>query len=267
MISYRDVINGLRLLNVPSGRPVIAHASLSSFGEVRGGAETLLGAVTMVFNRSMMPAFTYKTMLIPEDGPEENGVDYGSGKDVNRMTEFFSSSTPVDPLMGVMAEKLRQMPGVRRSSHPILSFSGLNVEEALRAQTVEEPLAPIGSLAREDGWVLLLGVDHTVNTSIHYGEKLAGRKQFTRWALTPQGVRACPGFPGCSDGFNKIAPLIAPVVRAVKIGSAQVQAVPLPDLLDAVTGVIGQDALALLCDRPDCERCLAVRRSVKSVNN
>jgi aminoglycoside 3-N-acetyltransferase len=62
---------------------------------------------------------------------------------------------------------------------------------------LDDPLAPVGALAEENGTVLLIGVNHTVNTSIHYAEKIAGRKQFIRWALTPQGVRECPGFPGC----------------------------------------------------------------------
>jgi aminoglycoside 3-N-acetyltransferase len=63
-----------------------------------------------------------------------------------------------------------------------LSFSGINAGATLFTQTIYEPLDPSG-LAQQDGWVVLINVDHTSNTSIHYAEKLAGRKQFTRWAL------------------------------------------------------------------------------------
>ena len=80
MISYRDVLNGFKALNIEAGRPAIVHASLSSFGEVRGGAETLLGALVTAFSGVMMPTFTYKSMLIPEAGPEENGMLYGSAR-------------------------------------------------------------------------------------------------------------------------------------------------------------------------------------------
>ena len=66
----------------------------------------------------------------------------------------------------------------------------------MAVQTLAEPLAPIGALAQRGGWVLLLGVNQTVNTSLHYAERLAGRPQFTRWALTYEGVRECPQFPG-----------------------------------------------------------------------
>lgn len=267
MISYRDVLNGFKALNIEAGRPAIVHASLSSFGEVRGGAETLLGALVTAFSGVMMPTFTYKSMLIPEAGPEENGMLYGSGRDANRMVEFYYPDMPTDPLMGVVAEKLRKMPTARRSMHPILSFTGMGVEDALAAQSLEEPLAPIGDLARRGGWVLLLGVDQTVNTSIHYGERLAGRKQFLRWALTPQGARACPGFPGCSNGFEKISRAAAAFTRSVRIGGAQVQAMPLRDLLATVQHVIREDPLALLCERADCERCTTVRKSERSVYN
>ena len=263
MLSYRDILNGLKYLQIEPDRPIIAHASLSAFGEVRGGAGTLLGALLTAFNAVMMPAFTYKTMLVPEHGPEENALGYGDGKDLNRMAEFYHAGMPADPLMGVMAEKLRLLPHAYRSNHPILSFTGVGVNAALKTQINAHPLAPVGALASQGGWVLLLGVDHTANTSIHYGEHLAGRKQFVRWALTPRGVQECPGYPGCSDGFEALSGLVAGITRKVKIGRAQVRALPLEPMLETVQLVIKSDPLALLCNRPACERCDAVRQAVR----
>jgi aminoglycoside 3-N-acetyltransferase len=105
----------------------------------------------------------------------------------------------------------------------------------------------------------LLGVDQTVNTSIHYGERMAGRKQFVRWALTPDGVQECPGFPGCSEGFQAIASRLDGIIRKGQVGPAQLVALPLPGLVEAVQAAIHEDALALLCAREYCERCMAVR--------
>ena len=264
MISFRDVLNGLKKLELDPQSQVIFHGSLSAFGEVRGGAETILGALMASVKGIMAPTFTYKAMIIPEEGPENNGILYGSGRDLNRMAEFFQPGMPADPLMGLLAETLRRHPTARRSSHPLLSFAGVHVDEALDAQTIEVPLAPVAWLAENGGWVLLMGVDHTSNTSIHYAEKLAGRRQFVRWALTPQGVRACPSFPGCSDGFEAVAPLVEGITRRAQIGDARVQALPLPALVAAVTQAIAADPLALLCSRPDCERCNAVRSTALS---
>jgi aminoglycoside 3-N-acetyltransferase len=117
-------------------------------------------------------------------------------------------------------------------------------------------------LAEADGWVLLLGVDHTVNTSIHYAEKLAGRRQFTRWALLPDRILECPGFPGDSAGFDAIAPDLVDSTRVVQAGDATIQAVPVRALIRAVSERIRVDPLALLCQRDDCLRCNAVRESV-----
>ncbi|GAP12562.1 aminoglycoside N3'-acetyltransferase [Longilinea arvoryzae] len=259
MLSYRDLVSGLKQINLDAHTPVIAHASLSAFGEIRGGADALLGALLSQVGGLMMPTFTYTTMITPQEGPAENGMAYGSGEDQNRMAEFYSPDMPADRLMGVTAEMLRRHTQARRSTHPILSFSGLNVDDALEAQTLAEPLAPIEALADQGGWVVLLGVDHTCNTSLHVAEKRAGRTQFIRWALTQEGVRACPGFPGCSNGFEAIQPLLSGITRSVTIGSAEVRAIPLVPMLDIAAGWIREDPLALLCSSPDCERCQTIR--------
>jgi aminoglycoside 3-N-acetyltransferase len=262
VLTYRDFFTGLRKLEIDRTRPVIVHTSLSAFGEVHGGAETVLGALGSTFNMYIMPVFTYKTMITPEVGPPGNAINYGSGKDANRMAEIFHHDMPADGLMGVVAEALRTHPKALRSSHPILSFTGINAQKILDAQSIKEPLLPIRTLMESDGWVLLLGTDHSVNTSIHYAEQLAGRKQFIRWALTPKGVIPCQRFPGCSAGFDAITFHLDDKVRKIELGEAVIQAIPLSTLVDSVCGLLKEDPTALLCNRGDCERCIAVRKSV-----
>jgi aminoglycoside 3-N-acetyltransferase len=261
MISYRDLLNGIRALQIDPTRPVIVHASLSAIGPVNAGAESLLGALRNSFHSIMVPTFTYKSMVIPEVGPPNNGIRYGSGKDSNRMAEIYHPGMPADPLMGILPELLRRQPDARRSAHPILSFSAIRCDLALAAQSLSEPLAPIHALMEARGWVLLIGVDHTVNTSIHLGERLAGRQQFLRWALTRNGVLACPGFPGCSDGFQDLVPVIEKFVRRSQAGATQITAIPLVELIRGVRQILDRDPLALLCHRPACERCDALRAS------
>jgi len=260
--SQRDFDRGLRRLGIERGRPVIAHSSLSAFGQVRGGAEALTGALLTAFNTVIMPAFTYKTMIIPESGPPGNGITYGSGRNANRMAEFYNPEMPVDRTMGIAAEALRRHPKARRSAHPILSFAGVNAAAILDAQTRSQPLQPIHELASAEGWVLLIGVDLTSNTSIHYGELVAGRVQFIRWALTPEGVLECPGWPGCSDGFQALAPRLEAIQRTAQVGRGLIRAFPLAGVVQAVVQAIGEDPHALLCSRPDCGRCNAVREAV-----
>lgn len=253
-----DTFKGLGL----RGRPVLVHASLRSFGIVSGGAQAVVQALLAAFETVVVPAHTYRTMVTPLDGPPDNGIAYGRDQALNRLARIYSADMPADPLMGKIPEELRRMVAASRSMHPILSFAGVRAEAILAAQTLAEPLAPIRALAERDGWALLLGVDHTANTSIHYAEKMAGRRQFIRWALTEDGVKECPGFPGCSEGFQAIAPSLERYNHSVRIGNALAQAVPLAALFAVVIRKIQEDPLALLCQRVGCLRCKAVRESV-----
>ena len=96
MLAYRNLVAAFRTLGVDRDRPVIAHTSLSAFGELQGGAETMLGALLAIFDTLIMPAFTYQTMITPEVGPPDNGIKYGTGRDANKMTVVFHPDMPVD---------------------------------------------------------------------------------------------------------------------------------------------------------------------------
>jgi aminoglycoside 3-N-acetyltransferase len=263
MATYRDLVRALRELELDASRPALVHASLSSFGYMEGGADVVAGALLSFFDSLVVPTFTYKTMITPEVGPPDNAMTYGGMADANKMAEFFRMDMPADPLMGVIAETVRQHPEAERSRHPILSFAGVNASDILTPQTYEEPLAPIRVLAEMDAWVLLLGIGHRVNTSIHLGERLAGRKTFVRWALTRRGVRTCPNFPSCSDGFGAIAPYMDLVSRQACVDDALLQAVSLRDVIEITRARIAENPLALLCDREGCPRCSAIRADVE----
>ncbi len=249
-----------RNLGLRRSSHVLVHASLGGLGPVAGGADTIIGSLLAACESVLMPAFTPECALTPPVGPPDNAVDYGSDSGRNFDAEFYMPDLPTSE---PVAERLRQHLDARRSVHPLLSFSGIKSEEALEGQTIDEPLGPIGWLAEYDGDVLLLGVDHRANISLHYAERAAGRRQFTRWALTPEGVVVCPNCPGCSEGFGAITAKLEGVARRQRLGSSTVELIPLRDLINITVGWIRQDPRALLCDRPDCVYCRAVRASVR----
>ena len=245
-----------------AGKPVIVHASLKKFRNIEGGPGTVIQALLASCSGLVMPTFTYKTMVTPEVGPPNNGITYGSGKDLNKMAEPFRIAMPPDKMMGILPAALLREKGALRTSHPILSFGGIQADDILLTQTLFDPLAPLQALAEKNGWVVLINVDHTSNTSMHYAEKLAGRRQFIRWALMGERVVECPGYPGDSFGFNAIEEHIqADTVRVNLEDGVVIQAVPLKRLIDLTVELIKNEPLALLCQREDCERCNAVRNT------
>jgi aminoglycoside 3-N-acetyltransferase len=267
MITAQELEHGFETLSL-RGQPVIAHASFKSLGPVQGGPQTVVDALLATTGGLMMPAFTYETLVYPRSGPDQNGLDYPSEHAWHNLVNedgapvYFRADMPVDREIGVTAETLRRHPNAKRSLHPVLSFCGVNVDFALNRQSMENPLGPIGKLARRGGWVVLIGVGHEVNTSIHYAEKKAGRPRFTRWAATPRRVVECPNFPGDSFGFTGIEPHVHEEARSVVIGNAHVQALPLPYLIETAQRFIKENPLALLCQREFCGRCHTIRAMV-----
>jgi aminoglycoside 3-N-acetyltransferase len=259
-LSYRDFITTFRNLGLRRNSHVLVHASLEGLGPVAGGPDTIIGSLLATCESVLMPTFTPECALTPPVGPPDNAIDYGTDPGKNLEAEFY---VPDLPTAEPVAERLRQHANARRSVHPLLSFAGIKADEALEGQTIDEPLGPIGWLAEFDGDVLLLGTDQRANVSLHYGERAAGRRQFTRWALTPEAVVVCPDCPGCSEGFGAIASRLDGIVRRQRLGRATAELIPLRDLINITVGWVRQDPRALLCDRPECVYCRAVRASVR----
>jgi aminoglycoside 3-N-acetyltransferase len=259
--SYREWITALRDLGLGRHSRVLVHASLDTLAPVAGGGDTVVGALAATCEMVVMPAFTERTLVTPPVGPADNGLAYGEAQNVE--AEFFRPELPVDPALGEVAEALRRHPKATRSVHPALSFAGIQADEALQAQSVSEPLGPIRWLAEFDADVVLIGVDHRKNVTLHWAERLAGRKQFLRWALTSDGIVECPAYPGCPDGFQAIAPRLRGITREAVLGDDPLQAIPLRDLIHVAVAWLREDPRALLCDRAGCLRCAAVRASVR----
>jgi len=100
--------------------------------------------------------------------------------------------------MGVVAELFRTWPGAQRSGHPTRSFAAVGPQAAwLTADhpltDVFGPASPLGKLYELDGLILLLGVDHSSNTSLHLAEHRANYpgKRYVREssAVLVDGVR------------------------------------------------------------------------------
>jgi aminoglycoside 3-N-acetyltransferase len=261
-LGYRDVVLLLREVGeLPDSRVLVIGPANVPDG-LRGGLSTLLAALRANCRTILAPAFTYQTMVYPPEGPEDNGVDYTDITAISTEAEFFRITMPASPAVGPMAEAVRRAEGAARSGHPILSFAGINAEDILETQTLDDPFAPIDALSRAGGDVLLIGVDQTANAALHLAAQRAGRRQFVRWGLTPGGVVECPSFPGCPNGFNAIEEKLQGVSQAASAGSLHLQRIPLRDLIHTASGWIREVPTAMLCDDSECLLCGAVRKSL-----
>jgi aminoglycoside 3-N-acetyltransferase len=79
--------------------------------------------------------------------------------------------------MGIVAETFWKMPGVLRSDSPhAFAAAGPRAAEITAPHPLDVPHgldSPVGRVYEADGQVLLLGVGHDANTTIHLGETIA----------------------------------------------------------------------------------------------
>ena len=180
----------------------------------------------------------------------------------------FSPDLPVDGWLGRIAETLRLGFQHERGVHPLLSFLavGTHARRLVSAQRLDWPLGPIQALADLGGHVLLLGVDHTSNTTIHLAEQLLGRSVFYRYAKAAPGVwMELPNISGESHRFDELEPELAAVTAEVTIGQCRARLIGIQDILACVTRLILSDPAALLCDDPECRCGAALQQRLVSL--
>jgi aminoglycoside 3-N-acetyltransferase len=188
----------LARLGVRPGSVLLVHASLRSIGWVSGGALAVVQALLDVLGPD-------GTLAVPTHTPDNSDPAGWHQPPVppswwpvirDTMPGFDPARTP-SRWMGAIAEIVRTWPGARRSDHPQVSFAALGP----RAEdlTAGHPRAgmlgedsPVGRLNQVDGDVLLLGVEHDSNTSLHLAEYRAPRPPRARLGaavLTGHGGR------------------------------------------------------------------------------
>lgn len=159
-VDGRDIERGLGEIGVKPGMRLMVHSSLSSFGYVEGGAETVIRALQACIGPEgtlLMPSFNHDSI-------------FGDGKGV-----YDPRSTATTD--GRIADTFWRMPEVERSLNPTHAFAAWGrdarryIKDHHLTLTMGED-SPLGLLAREGGFQLNLGTTHAASTAKHVAETM-----------------------------------------------------------------------------------------------
>ena len=177
--TLRSLTADLQRLGVEPGSTLLVHSSLSKIGWVAGGAVAVVQALLAAVGPEgtlVMPA--HSNMSNPKGWQNPPVPESWWQVILDERPPFDPRTTPTRG-MGAIAECFRSWPGARRSDHPEVSFAALGPNaEAITADHERDFMlgegSPLARLYELDACVLLLGVGHANNTSLHLAEYRSG---------------------------------------------------------------------------------------------
>jgi aminoglycoside 3-N-acetyltransferase-4 len=157
-LSTAEVVRQLCALGVEPGGVLLVHTAFRAVRPVQDGPLGLIRALS----EALGPG---GTLVMPSSSDNDD-------------QPFEPRTSHAAPDLGVVADIFWRQPGVQRSAHPF-AFAAIGPRAA---EIVADPLplpphirpSPVGRVHDLDGQVLLLGIGHEANTSLHLAELLAG---------------------------------------------------------------------------------------------
>ncbi|WP_240041324.1 aminoglycoside N(3)-acetyltransferase [Paenibacillus ginsengarvi] len=249
LITVETLYDDMTRLGIKAGMTLIVHSSMKALGGwMPGGPVDVILALEQALGEEgtlVMP--THTGGLSDPGGWSMPPVPQSWWEPIRRTMPAYDPDLSPTRLMGAIPECFRKQRGVIRSSHPQVSFAawgkgaaGITGEHSLDYGLGER--SPLARLYDADGWVLLLGVGHGNNTSLHLAEIRAeypGKKDLTVKApIHRNGVREWASFRELdydSDDFEEIGRSFAQdtglVIRG-HIAGAEVLLMPQKALVD-----------------------------------
>ncbi|WP_411963241.1 aminoglycoside N(3)-acetyltransferase [Haloferax sp. YSMS24] len=245
-VTVSSLASDLRSLGIDAGDTLLVHSSLRSLGWVAGGPQAVVDALQDVLTPEgtlVMP--THSGQYSDPEGWENPPVPDDWVETIREsMPPFRPEVTPTRG-MGAIPECFRNYPGVVRSDHPTVSFAawGAGADDVAGSHEVDYGLGDGSPLARvydRGGAVLLLGVGHDSNTSLHLAEYRADfEKEHVESAapLLRDGERVVVEYEDIeieTDDFEAVGAAFESEVGHTEgtVGAATAKVVDQPELVD-----------------------------------
>ncbi len=236
-----------KTLGVEKGSIIIMHSSLSKIGWTVGGPVSVIKALTQVLTSEgtlVMPTFTSGNS---EPSQWENPPVPKSWWSIIReeMPAFEVKITPTRA-MGRIVETFRNWTNVFRSNHPTSSFTAwgkqakfITENHGLEAELGEN--SPTSRLYDLNGQILLVGVNHENNSSLHlaeYRSEFPGKSYIRNGcAMMVNNQRQWVEWEGLdydSDDFEQLGKDYESKInyKPGKIGLAEARLISIRDIVD-----------------------------------
>jgi aminoglycoside 3-N-acetyltransferase len=254
-LSRAEVTDQLRALGVEQGGVLLVHTSFRATRPVEGGPLGLIGALGDTLGPD-------GTLVMPSWSGEDD-------------EPFDPLATSVPPSLGVVADMFWRLPGVRRSNH-VHAFAAAGPQAA---SITSDPLplpphipeSPVGRVHDLDGQVLLLGVGHDADTTLHLAELIAGApyRVPTYCTVLRNGRPVRIDYEEndhCCERFAFADPWLRArgLQSEGRVGHARARLARARDIVEVAVEQLARDPLLFL-HPPDagCGECDRARRSVK----
>lgn len=239
------VIRQLSELGVEAGDILIVHTAFSKLGLVDGRPRGLVEALRSVLGE-------HGTLVMPSMSDDDE-------------VPFDATATPCIG-MGIVADTFWRMPGVLRSDNPhAFAAIGPRAAEIVAAHPLDVPHgldSPVGRVYEMDGQVLLLGVGHDANTTVHLAENMAGARYLRPKHLTvlrdgrPERLEyreldhCCQGFSLLDDWLDASGKQ-----RRGRVGSGEARLMRSRDVVEAALTRLRENEMVFLHPSGRCEEC------------
>lgn len=240
MVHKGDIKTGLKQLGLKKGDSVGVHSSLSSFGNVEGGADTVIDAMLETVGEQGNVAMSTHSANLSEDRRTLEMIAMGVSW-LFKILSYDPDRTPVTT--GIVPETFRKRKGVVRGRHPSLSIAA----SGPKADVLSEGWHRLLEL---DGYILLIGVGSDRCTAMHLAEKRVALPESILKKITPPKwfVERYPEDEWEWDigPYPDFAKLTQPcldrgIMKMVKVGKSTLRLVKLRELVELYVEYLGKD--------------------------